>query len=59
MRASLHFVCASLLCAQFEKDRRRRVLPLQEFEAEFFFNVLILFFACVRKVSLNCFKVPS
>ena len=34
MRAFSHFACASLLCAKFQKDRRRRVLPLQEFEAE-------------------------
>ena len=30
------FVCVSLLCEKFKKDRRRRVLPLKEFEAEIF-----------------------
>ena len=56
---NLILCCASLLCAEFQKDRRRRVLPLQDFEAEKFSTCWNLFLACVWKVSLNCFNVPS
>ena len=34
-------------------------LLLKSFEAENLINVLMLFLACVRKVALNCFSVPS